>query len=149
MNPTQALPPAPTQEEWTTFLQQVLTKYGCVSGTLHRLDAADGMLKLMVSERIPESLLGVISVIPVGKGIAGAAAERREPVELCNLQTDASGVAKPGAKATGVQGSIAVPLLNGNQLRGTLGIGKMEPYDFTDAEKGELMQIGREIAGRV
>ena len=67
---------------------------------------------------IPEALMPVIQTIPVGKGIAGAAAERREPVELCNLQTDTSGVAKPGAKQTQVQGSLAVPVLEGDRLAG-------------------------------
>ena len=135
--------------EWAAFLQQVLAHFDCVSGTLHRLDPADGFLKLVASERIPEGLMGVIAVIPVGKGIAGAAAQRREPVEMCNLQTDASGVARPDAKQTGVMGNIAVPLLAGDQLCGTLGIGKMVPYEFTEDERTELMGIGRQIAARL
>lgn len=143
------LPDAPTPEQWADFLRRVLAHFGCVTGTLHRLDGGDGMLKLVTCERIPESLMGVIGVIPVGKGIAGAAAQRREPVEMCNLQTDASGVARPNAKQTGVQGTLAVPVLDGDKLCGTLGIGKMEPYDFTDAEKTELMDIGRAIAARL
>jgi L-methionine (R)-S-oxide reductase len=91
----------------------------------------------------------VIQSIPVGKGIAGAAAERLEPVELCNLQTDTSGVAKPGAKQTQVQGSLAVPVLDGNRLCGTLGIGKRTSYEFSDEEKQRLLDIGREIAARL
>lgn len=139
----------PTSEEWSVFLQQVLAHFGCVTGTLHRLDQADGMLKLVASARIPEALMGVISVIPVGKGIAGAAAERKEPVEMCNLQTDSSGVARPDAKQTGVLGNVAVPVLWGDQLRGTLGIGKVVAYEFTDAEKSELMAIGAAVADRL
>ncbi len=89
----------------------------------------------------------VIQAIPVGKGIAGAAAERREPVELCNLQIDTSGVAKPDAKKTQVQGSLAVPVLDSAQeLCGTLGIGKREPYEFTEDEKEQLLAIARSIA---
>jgi L-methionine (R)-S-oxide reductase len=133
--------------DWSAQLQDVLSQFDCLTGTLHRLDPADGMLKLLASARIPEHLLPVISSIPVGKGIAGAAAERREPVELCNLQTDNSGVARPAAKQTQVQGSIAVPMLSeAGELRGTLGIGKVVPYDFTDEEKASLLQIGREFA---
>lgn len=143
------LPDAPTSGQWGDFLNRVLAHFGCVTGTLHRLDEADGLLKLVTCERIPESLMVVIGTIPVGKGIAGAAAQRREPVEMCNLQTDASGVARPNAKQTGVQGTLAVPVLDGDRLCGTLGIGKMEPYDFTDAEKAELMDIGRAIAARL
>lgn len=85
----------------------------------------------------------------MGKGIAGAAAERQQPVELCNLQTDTSGVAKPGAKITQVQGSLAVPMMDGTRLCGTLGIGMLLPHDFSEDEKQRLMIIGREAAARL
>ena len=143
------LPAQPTTSDWQTFLQQTLADFGCVTGTLHRIDPADNQLKLVVCERIPEALMGVIQVIPIGKGVAGAAAQRREPVEICNLQTDTSGVAKPDAKKTQVQGSLAVPILDGDRLCGTLGIGKMEEYAFTEEEKAKLMSIGNQIAARL
>lgn len=91
----------------------------------------------------------IIQSIPMGKGIAGVAAERKEPVEMCNLQTDASGVAKPGAKQTQVQGTLAVPVLDGERLCGTLGIGKLMPYDFTAEEKTRLLEIASSIASRL
>jgi len=143
------LPTQPIATDWQSFLQKVLAAFDCTTGTLHRLDPADGMLKLVTSERIPEHLMGVISVIPVGKGIAGAAAQRREPVEICNLQTDTTGVARPDAKTTGVQGNIAVPIQDGERLCGTLGIGKFQPYDFTDAEKAQLLELTEAIAARL
>lgn len=132
--------------DWTALLSDTLQRFGCVTGTLHRLDPADGLLKLVAHAGIPEQLMPVIQVIPVGKGIAGAAAERRAPVELCNLQTDSSGVAKPDAKKTQVQGSLAVPVLLGEQLCGTLGIGKREPYEFSCEEKAALQQVAAAIA---
>lgn len=144
-----ALPDSPTANDWHAFLLDVLASFQCVTGTLHRLDPADNQLKLVTCERIPEVLIPVIQVIPIGKGVAGAAAQRKEPVEICNLQTDTSGVAKPDAKKTQVQGSLAVPILTATgELRGTLGIGKMEAYDFSDDEKARLMSIGQEISGR-
>ena len=91
----------------------------------------------------------IIQSIPVGKGIAGVAAERREPVEMCNLQTDTSGVARSGAKQTQVQGTLAVPVLDGERLCGTLGIGKLVPYDFSAEEKSRLMHNARSIAARL
>lgn len=138
-----------TDTDWSQFLDTVIADFGCTTGTLHRLDPADGHLKLVAHCRIPEALMPVIASIPVGKGIAGAAAQRRQPVEICNLQTDTSGVAKPGAKQTQVQGSLAVPAIDGDRLCGTLGIGKLEPYDFTDAEKQHLMDIAAVIAARL
>ena len=144
------LPATPSTEDWAAFLNSVLAEFGCVTGTLHRLDPADNLLKLVTCEGIPEVLLPVIATIPIGKGVAGAAAQRKEPVEICNLQTDTSGVAKPDAKKTQVQGSLAVPVLgDAHRLCGTLGIGKMEAYDFSDEEKAKLMDIGRAIASRL
>ncbi|MDB6139746.1 MAG: histidine kinase [Verrucomicrobiaceae bacterium] len=145
-----SLPAQPVLEDWNTFLRHVLAEFDCVTGTLHRLDSADNLLKLVTCERIPEALIPIIQTIPIGKGVAGAAAERKEPVELCNLQTDTSGVAKPEAKKTQVQGSLAVPVLGeGDRLCGTLGIGKMVPHDFTNEEKTRLMGIGRAVAERL
>jgi len=139
----------PTDPDWSAFLDHVTDEFDCCTGTLHRLDAADRHLKLVAHRGIPPQLMPVIQSIPVGKGIAGAAAERLEPVELCNLQTDTSGVAKPGAKQTQVQGSLAVPVLDGDRLCGTLGIGKRTAYEFNAEEKQRLMDIGREVAARL
>jgi putative methionine-R-sulfoxide reductase with GAF domain len=90
----------------------------------------------------------VISRIPFGKGIAGAAAASREPVELCNLQKDLGGVAKEGARETKVAGSLAIPIfsLEGGEVIGTLGIGKYVPHDFSDEEKERLAAFAREVA---
>jgi len=139
----------PTDPDWSAFLDHVTDEFDCCTGTLHRLDAADRHLKLVAHRGIPPQLMPVIQSIPVGKGIAGAAAERLEPVELCNLQTDTSGVAKPGAKQTQVQGSLAVPVLDGDRLCGTLGTGKRTAYEFNAEEKQRLMDIGREVAARL
>lgn len=135
--------------DWQAFLMGVLADFDCVTGTLHRFDTTDQHLKLVAQQGIPEVLMPVVQSIPLGKGIAGAAAQTRQPVEMCNLQTDHSGVAKPGAKQTQVQGSMAVPVLNGEHLCGTLGIGKMVPYDFTPEEKTRLLTVARDIAERL
>ncbi len=142
-------PETAAQINWTDFLRQVIADFGCTAGTLHRFDPADRHLKLVASQRIPEALMPVIQSIPIGKGIAGTAAQRLEPVELCNLQTDTSGVAKPGAKTTQVQGSLAVPVMDGGRLCGTLGIGKLSPYEFTAEEKAKLMKMAADVAGRL
>ncbi len=126
-----------------SVLEKTLKHFDCVVGTIHALDPATGMLKLLVQRGIPGAILDRVRMIPVGKGMAGLAAERREPVQVCNLQTDASGVAKPGAKETKMEGSISFPMLVGGQLRGTMGVAKPVPYEFTPEETGLLMEIGR------
>lgn len=136
----------PASPDWQAVLETCIDALSGSTGTLHRLDPADGMLKLLAQKGIPPQLMPMVQAIPVGKGIAGVAAERREPVELCNLQKDLGGVAKEGARQTNVQGSLAVPCLHGEELRGTLGVGMMVPHDFTEEEKAQLMALGREIA---
>lgn len=135
--------------DWQAKLTQVIADFGCVTGTLHRFDLTDQHLKLVAHQGIPEVLMPVVQSIPIGKGIAGAAAQTRQPVEMCNLQTDTSGVAKPGAKQTQVQGSLAVPVLDGERLCGTLGIGKMVPYEFSEEEKDRLLSIAAGLAQRL
>ncbi len=130
-----------------TLLALTLEEFNCQTGTIHH--SPDGKtLTLVCQIGVPDALLDKISSIPFGKGIAGAAAERREPVELCNLQLDLGGVAKPDAKQTGVSGSLAVPIfsLQSHQVIGTLGIGKFTPHEFTTAEKLRLTEIAAEIA---
>lgn len=106
----------------------------------------DGVLKLAAHVNIPAPLLPIIETVPIGKGIAGLAAERCAPVTLCNLQTDTSGDARPAAKMTGMEGSIAVPMLVDGELCGVFGVAKPEAHDWTAAEKNELMEIAAQLA---
>ena len=124
-------------------LRAALDQFGCQTGTVHVL--RDGLLKLAAHVNIPAQLLTVIETVPIGKGIAGLAAERREAVSLCNLQTDTSGQARPAAKTTGMEGSVAVPMLVNGELRGVLGIAKVTAYDWSDGEKAELSSIAAEL----
>lgn len=135
--------------DWQKVLSTIITDYDCTTGTIHFLDTKSSLLLLKEQQGIPPFLIPKLSEIPIGKGMAGIAAERREPVEMCNLQTDDSGVARPAAKETKVEGSIAVPLLKDNVLFGTLGIAKPVPYDFTEEEISSLMAIGEEICDYV
>jgi len=134
---------------WNSWLQQTLDFFHCTTGTLHVLDAATGVLHLKAQVGIPEFLLPKMSEIPIGKGMAGIAAERKEPVQVCNLQTDASGVVRPGAKDTKVEGAITIPLLRDGHLYGTLGIAKKEPYEFSDLETTRLLEIGQAITEKI
>jgi putative methionine-R-sulfoxide reductase with GAF domain len=124
-------------------LRAALDQFGCQTGTVHLL--RDGVLRLAAHVNIPAPLIPVIETVPIGKGIAGLAAERLEAVSLCNLQTDTSGQARPAAKTTGMEGSVAVPMLVNGELRGVLGIAKATAYDWSDAEKSELFAIGEAL----
>ncbi|KAG1647864.1 hypothetical protein GQR58_030278 [Nymphon striatum] len=101
---------------WKDVLSTIISSFGCSTGTIHFLEAETTLLKLETQIGIPDFLIPKLSEIPIGKGMAGIAAERREPVEMCNLQTDNSGVARPSAKETKVEGSIVVPMMLNDQL---------------------------------
>jgi L-methionine (R)-S-oxide reductase len=138
-----------TLAEWNELLGKILAGFGCQTGTIHRTGNTPDVLHLVCQIGVPESLMEKIAVIPFGKGIAGAAAERREPVELCNLQENLEGVARPDARKTGVSGSVAVPVFSGNGDRviGTLGIGKYSPHEFSEEEIARVKAHAAEIAG--
>lgn len=131
---------------WQQLLSEIISFYDCSTGTIHTYNPTSKLLSLEAQQGIPDFLLPKMSEIPIGKGMAGIAAERRQPVEMCNLQTDDTGIARPAAKETKVAGSIAVPMLLDEKLYGTLGIAKPIPYDFTEEEKDSLMSIGEEIS---
>ncbi len=138
-----------TTIDWQQVLSEVISGFDCTTGTVHFLEGNTTLLKLKAHQGIPDFLLPKVSEIPIGKGMAGIAAERREPVEMCNLQTDESGVARPAAKETKVEGSIVVPMLLNEILYGTLGIAKPVSYDFTEKEVGDLLRIGVEMSRRI
>jgi L-methionine (R)-S-oxide reductase len=129
-------------------LQLTIDHLGAETGTIHRL-GPDGLLHLEArAGNIPAELLPVIQTIPVGKGIAGLAVERKAPVDLCNLQTDNSGAARPGAKRTGVKGSICVPIMAGERAVGALGVGTGEERQFREDETQLLLAVGRILGER-
>ncbi|MBU2973063.1 GAF domain-containing protein [Zobellia sp. B3R18] len=132
--------------DWQQVLENVISVFDCSTGTLHFLDQKTELLQLQAQKGIPPFLIPKLTTIPVGKGMAGIAAERKEAVEMCNLQTDDSGVARPAAKETKVEGSIAAPMLLNGKLYGTLGIAKPVPYDFTEDERNSLLKIGEAMS---
>lgn len=115
-------------------------------GTLHRLGDDAHLHLVAASPGIPPPVLEASRRIPIGKGIAGEAAATGKPVTLCNLQTDASGVARPGAKATGLGGSLCVPAFDGDRVVGTLGIGWMGERAISADETEALLAAGRALA---
>jgi L-methionine (R)-S-oxide reductase len=137
----------PEPFDFDAFLGEALAAFACQTGTIHRTAADGRTLEMVACRGLPDPLLEKIARIPFGKGIAGVAAETREPVELCNLQQDLGGVAKPGARATGVSGSLAVPVFAPTgAVAGTLGVGMAAPHDFTGEEKQRLAHWAERLA---
>ena len=129
------------------ILRETLTKFNSETGTIHFLDSEKQLLHLVAQVGLPPQILEVVKTIPVGKGIAGQVIAQNKPVSICNLQTDSSGVAKPGAKQTGVGGALCVPIRIGDKTVGTLGIGTIRQYEYTPKETLALEETG-ELIGR-
>lgn len=126
-------------------LSAIVRHFGADSGTVHFL-ADDGLLHLAAAEGLPPAMLPIIREIPVGKGMAGLAVERRRPVDACNIQTDASGDVRPGAKATGLEGAIVVPIFRDNEVAGALGVANRRERVFSAEEQDALVAAGRILA---
>lgn len=124
-------------------LKLILDHFKCDSGAIHLL-GEDGNLHLKANgPGMPDFVLEKIRVIPVGKGMAGLCVERNTPIDSCNLQQDTSGDVQPGAKQTGLQGSIVVPIRDSDGAAvGALGVGTKSERTFTEAEKTELIDCG-------
>lgn len=131
------------------ILQDTLTKFNSETGTIHRLHEPTQWLRLVAQVGLPPQLLDVVKVIPAGKGIAGQVIASGQPVKICNLQTDTSGVARPDAKQTGVGGTLCVPIRNGDKIIGTLGIGTSREHEYTPAETCALEDIGRSLGAQI
>ena len=100
-------------DKFEKILRETLAQFHSETGTIHRLDEPAQLLHLVAHVGLPPQLLDIVKTIPVGKGIAGETVAKNRPVTICNLQTDTSGVARPGAKQTGVGGAICVPVRSG------------------------------------
>lgn len=131
-------------------LNVILEHFSCVTGTIHILNCVSGLLDLKAQRGIPDSILEMVSKIPIGKGMAGLAAKRHAAVQVCNLQTDQSGKTKPAAKNTKMEGCIAAPMFlqagQHDELFGILGVAKPTAYDYSQEEITQLDDFGRLIA---
>jgi signal transduction protein with GAF and PtsI domain len=130
-------------------LLEAIRHLGADSGTIHLKDPDRSVLRLSASHGVPSPVLEIVREVPWGKGMAGLAAERAQPVDACNIQTDTSGDVRPGARATGLQGALVVPMLLGNEVVGTLGVGCKTERTFTPEETSWMMAFAGSLAQEI
>jgi L-methionine (R)-S-oxide reductase len=116
-----------------SWLSDFVTRHQGVSGTVH-LRSEGSLLILAASHNIPGPVLAMIQSIPEGKGMAGLAWQRNEPVATCNLKTDSSGDVRPGAKAVNAQAAVALPIHQLGQVVGVVGIAFAIEQDLSSSE---------------
>ncbi len=96
----------PDTQAW---LDAFLARHDAVAGTVHV--ERDDDLWLVADRNIPPPVLAKVEHVARGKGMAGLAQVRREPVQTCNLQTDDTGTLNPAARLVQAQAAIALPVL--------------------------------------
>jgi len=121
-------------------VEEIAGQFDARSCTFHRAMEDQRFLGLVAQTGLPPHIAELALRIPFGKGMAGICAERREPVTMCNLQTDDSGVARPAARDTRVEGAVVVPLIINDKVAATIGIGKGLEYDYSESEMDALKQ---------
>jgi hypothetical protein len=121
-----------------TWLETFLRDHAGVAGTVHRVTAGDA-LTLAAAVNIPPPVQEIVRTVPRGKGMAGLAFERNEPVSTCNIQTDATGQVKPGAKMVGAQAGVALPVRTpAGLVRAVVGIAYKEERTLLESELAAL-----------
>ncbi len=127
---------SPQVQSW---LKGFLEEHHAAAGTVHLFE--NGGLKLAAAVNIPPPVQQVVAWVPNGKGMAGLALQRKEPVQTCNLQEDRSGSVKPGAKAVNAQAAIALPVMdNAGEVRAVVGLAFQEEREFNPAEIAGFIQ---------
>jgi L-methionine (R)-S-oxide reductase len=118
------------QQDW---LELFIAEHRGVAGTVHVQRGDD--LYLTAAHNIPPQVVAVVAHVPRGKGMAGLAQVKKAPVQTCNLQTDATGNIKTGARAVDAQAAVALPVFDdGGAVRAVVGIawskeGEIGPED--------------------
>jgi L-methionine (R)-S-oxide reductase len=125
------------QTQRQNWLAAFLGSHGGIAGTVHVRRAE--LLELEAAVQIPEPVRNATRTVARGKGMAGLAWERREPVQTCNLQSDRSGDVRPGARAVAAQAAVALPVSDAaGELRAVVGIAFAEERELGREELARL-----------
>ena len=118
-------------ESINRWLRELLGRHGAIAGTVHvvRGDA----LEIAAAHNIPPKVQEVTAKIPLGKGMAGLAWQHDRPISTCNLQEDASGAVKPGARAVDGKAAVALPVHESSgMVRAVVGLAWADERDLPD-----------------
>ena len=119
------------------WLRELLARHGAVAGTVHVLRG--DALAICAAVNIPPKVQEVTAIIPMGKGMAGLAWQHDKPIQTCNLQEDASGAVKPGAKAVDARAAVALPVHDGSgTVRAVVGLAWMDERELSASELTRL-----------
>jgi hypothetical protein len=117
----------PWCDQW---LSEYLQANGAVAGSVHLVEG-DG-LRLAAAFNLPDKVQQIVEWVPSGKGMAGQALARGEPIFTCNLKDDSSGAVRPGAKAVDAKSAVALPIRNeAEKIVAVVGFAFADEREFT------------------
>jgi hypothetical protein len=126
------------------WLEDFIRELDAFAGTVHVQRGDD--LYLTAAHNIPPPVVQIVAHVPHGKGMAGVAQVKKQPVQTCNLQTDASGTIKPGAKAVDAQAAVALPVLDaGGEVRAVVGLAWRREGEIGAEEEQSMMQRAAQL----
>jgi hypothetical protein len=129
------------QQDW---LEAFISQHDAAAGTVHVQRGED--LYLTAAHNIPPQVIAIVARVPHGKGMAGVAQVKREPVQTCNLQTDETGNIKPGAKAVDAQAAVALPVLDdAGEVRAVVGIAWSREGEIGPAAEQAMMKLAASL----
>lgn len=133
-----------SREPYASWLAQWMARHGAAAGSVHVMTAQG--LRLVAAHRLPQPVIDAVRVVPRGRGMAGLAWERNQPVQTCNLKTDETGDVRPGAKAVNAQAAVAVPVPDAaGAVRAVVGIAFMDEREFSAEELEQLAKEAVEL----
>jgi hypothetical protein len=131
----------PQHQQW---LEGFIREHDAFAGTVHVQRGDD--LYLTAAHNIPPHVVQIVAHVPHGKGMAGVAQVKKQPVQTCNLQTDASGTIKPGAKAVDAQAAVALPVLTaGGDVRAVVGVAWRREGEIGAEQEQAMMQRAAQL----
>jgi hypothetical protein len=121
------------------WLASFVAEHGGVAGTVHVRERG-GDLELRAAVNIPDKVQEIVRRIPIGKGMAGLAWERNEPVSTCNIQSAGADSVRPGARAVDAQAGVALPVRDASgEVRAVVGIAYKEEKTLGETELADLV----------
>src|SRR5258708_33302686 len=120
------------------WLEELVQGSGGIAGTVHVCESPE-MLVLTAAVRIPDAVKQVVQRVPRGKGMAGLALERDQPISTCNIKTDSTGQVRPGARAVDARAGVALPVHDAQgHVRAVVGVAFTDEKTLSDDELAGL-----------
>lgn len=132
----------PTDDVW---LAEFLRVNGGVAGSVHRMNGTE--LALAASVNLPPPVVEAVRRVPIGRGMAGQAAESKRPFQTCNLKADPSATVRPGARLVSAQAAVALPVMDaGGGVRAVVGIAFAREGEIGEPELRRLADAAARLS---